>query len=95
MQDYWQHKEGINRLFNAPKHRSLKYSAIVVICLVILTQLATIFWQNNISYRTLLWIRGFVGLCALIFVVLVAILCYRVYSDYFKNRNKPSQSHQE
>ena len=77
--------DDINKLFNAPKYRSLKYSALIVIGIAIAALFAMIIWIDTIPHRTLLFIRGCVGLCALIFVILVAVLTYRVYSEYFKN----------
>lgn len=79
-------RDEINNLFNARKYRPLKYSALAVIGIAIAATFAMIFWIDEIPSRTMLFIRGCVGLCALIFVILVAMLTYRVYSDYFRNQ---------
>lgn len=84
MNNYWQYRDDINRLFSAPKHRCLKYASFIVIALVILTQIAMIIWLDDIPDRTKLFIRGCIGLVAIIFVILVAIWAYKVFSEYFR-----------
>jgi uncharacterized membrane protein YcjF (UPF0283 family) len=86
MNSYRQHHDEINRLFNAPKHKRFKYAALIVICTVIVAQFSMIIWSDAISERTKLLIQGCIGLGAIIFVILVAILAYRVYSEYFRSR---------
>lgn len=88
MKDFWQHKQDINQLFNAPQFRKLKYAALIVIGLVIALQLAMIFCMEHIPYKTMLFLRGCVGAGAIVFVILVAILAYKVYSEHFRNKYK-------
>ena len=85
MNNYWQFKDDINRLYNAPKHRGLKYSALIVIGLIILAQIAMIIWRNDISDHTKSFIQGCIGLGAIVFVILVAIWTYKVFSEYFSS----------
>lgn len=77
----------INKLFNARKNRPLKYSAWAVIGIAIAAMIAMIIWFDDIPPRIMLFIRGCVGVCAVIFVILVAILTYRVYSEYYRNKH--------
>ncbi len=93
MRDYFHHRDEINRLLNAPKYRRLKYSALIVIAVAIAAQIATIIWLDVIPSRTILFIRGCVGVAAIVFVVLVAILAYKVYSEYFTGQSKNTHSH--
>lgn len=86
MNDYWRHKEEIDRRFNAPENRRLKYAAFAVIGAVIAAQIALIFFLDDISERTRLFVQGCIGLGAIVFVVLMVVLTYRVYSDYFHSR---------
>lgn len=86
MKDYWQNKYDINQLFNAPQFRKLKYSALIVIGISSATMLAMIFWIDVIPYKTMLFLRGCVGIGAIVFIILVAILAYQVYSEYFHNK---------
>lgn len=64
----------------------LKYAALSSIGISIILLLIMAFWLDNISYTMLLFLRGCAGLFALVFVVLVAILVYRVNVSYFKDR---------
>ncbi len=86
MKDYWQNKQDINRLFDAPQFRKLKYAALIVIGIVIAVQFAMINWLEHIPYKTMLFLRGCVGAGAIVFVILAAILAYKVYSEYFRDR---------
>jgi hypothetical protein len=86
MTDYRQHRNEIKRLFNAPKHRRLKYLALIVIGAVIAAQIAMIIWANAMTDCTRLIIRGCCGIGALVFVILATIITYRVYSEYFGTR---------
>jgi len=86
MKGYWQNKQDINQLFNAPQFWKLKYAALIVIGIVIAVQLAMIIWLEHIPYKTMLFLRMCGGVGAIVFVILVAILAYKVYSEYFHNR---------
>jgi hypothetical protein len=88
MKRYWQNKQDINQLFNAPQFRKLKYAALTVIAIVIAVQLAMIIWLDHIPYKTMLFLRVCVGGGAIIFVILVAILVYKAYSEYFHDQYK-------
>lgn len=85
MTNYWQFKDNINRLFNTPKHRGLKYASFIVIALVILAQIAMIIWRNDVSGHTKSFIQGCIGVGAIIFVVLIGIWAYKVFSEYFSS----------
>lgn len=91
MNDYWQQRDYINRLFKSPKHRPLKYSALTFIGIAIAAQIALIIWSEDIPMQAKLIIRGGVGVCAIIFIILVAIITYRVYSDYFRSKYDKSR----
>lgn len=84
MNNYWQFKDDINRLYNAPKYRGLKYASFIVIALVILAQIAMIIWRDDIPDRTKLFIQGCIGSGAIIFVILIGIWTYKVFSEYFR-----------
>lgn len=79
-------REDMNNLYHAPKYRKLKYWALAIITTVILLLFATIIWMEELTPNALLIIRGCAGLGALIFVVLVGVLTYRV-NRHIQNRN--------
>lgn len=82
----------MNRLQNefknlTPADRRLKYFAFAAIGIAIVLLLMMTFWLDELSLRALLVMRACAGLCAIVFVILVAVLTYRVYNAYFQNRN--------
>ncbi len=88
MSSYREQRDEINRLFNAPQHRKLKYVSLMLIGLGIIAEIAMIIWFDDIPDRSKILIRGCIGICAILFVILVTILAYRVFSEYF--RGKPN-----
>ena len=70
----------------------LKYAALISICIAIIFLLTMAFGfvdYNNTT--TILFMRGCAGLFALIFVVLVAIVVYRVNVSYFNDKLRSKQ----
>lgn len=67
----------------------LKYAALISIGISIILLLIMTFGLVYLNNTTaLLVMRGCAGLFALLFVVLVGILVYRVNVSYFNDRNK-------
>lgn len=81
-----QEREEINKLYNLPENRRLKYIALAVMAVVVVLLLSMIIWLENIPPKVLLIIRGCAGLGALVFVVLVGILTYRVNKQHITDR---------
>lgn len=67
---------------------SLKYAAIVSISISIIILATAALCIESVSTKMLLVMRGCAGIFALIFVVLVAILVYRVNVSYFADKNR-------
>lgn len=96
MNDYFHKRE----LFNSEREKyyqekgnvRLKRAAIASISVAIILMLVAILTIEKISLQMLLFMRGLAGTLALVFVVLVAILMYRVNRSYFKDRNRPSRN---
>lgn len=82
-----QERESINKLFNAPEYRCMKYVALSVISICITLLLSMIIWIDDISPKAMLFMRGCAGLCALVFIIIFGILVYRVNAQYIKNRH--------
>ncbi len=91
MSNYWEGREEINELFDAPQHRKLKVASLIVIGVVIVAQFAMLIWRDEISGRTKLLIQGFSGADAILFAVLMAIWAYRVYSEYLRRKSGDGQ----
>lgn len=87
IQKLLQERAELNRLYTAPTNKRLKYCALVVIAITIALLLAMIIWMEDLSATSMIIMRGCAGLGAIIFVVLVGILTYRVNSQHIQNRN--------
>lgn len=81
-----QEREEINKLYNLPENRRLKYVALAVMAVVVVLLLSMTIWLENIPPKVLLIIRGCAGLGALVFVVLVGILTYCVNKQHITDR---------
>lgn len=81
-----QEREEINKLYNLPENRRLKYIALAVMAVVVVLLLSMTIWLENIPPKVMLIIRGCAGLGALVFVVLVGILTYRVNKQHITDR---------
>lgn len=81
-------KDKLNELYKTPVNKRLKYIAMCIIGLAIALLITSIFMIESISWRLLCFMRGFAGLLAIVFVIIVGILVYRVNSAYIRqNRN--------
>lgn len=73
----------------------LKYAALISIVISIMLLLTMTFGFVDFNNMTaILFMRGCAGLSALVFVVLVGILVYRVNTSYFKDKanTKPNRN---
>lgn len=70
----------------------LKWWAIAAISIAIILLVSTIFMMDSVTIKTILIMRGCAGLFALIFVVLVGILVFRVNNAYIRDRRPPHRS---
>lgn len=76
----------LNKLYDKPANRKLKYCAIVAISISIALMLAMLIFLEQLSDRNLLLMKGLAGLFAIIFVVLYGILVYRVNREYINSK---------
>lgn len=79
-------KDELNKLFNKPANRKLKYCAIASISITTALMLAMLIWIEQLSSRQLLLMKGFAGLFAIIFAILYGVLVYRVYREYIDTK---------
>lgn len=79
--------EEFEKYYRLPANRRLKYIALGVISVVVVLQAVMIIWMNDISVRQMLIMRGCVGAGALVFVIVCAILLYRVYNAYLHDKD--------
>lgn len=80
-------KEEAEKISREPANRRLKYAAIGILSIGVVLEIVMLIWYDQISDTAILWMQGVVGLCAIIFVVLVAWLYYRINKKSIDRRN--------
>lgn len=75
-------REELKRLYNTPANLRLKHIALCVIGVAIAILVSMIFLVDKVSWQLLYFMRGCAGVLAIVFVVIVAILVYRVNRAY-------------
>lgn len=75
--------KNLRELYNTPVNLRLKYKAIAIGVIIPILLMTRIFW-TNIPIKLYMFLRGCAGLCAIVFVIIVGILVYRVNSAFIK-----------
>lgn len=75
-------QDEIKRLYNAPANLRLKHIALCVIGAAIAIMISLVFLVDKVSWRVLYILRGVAGVLAIAFVIIVAVLVYRVNRSY-------------
>lgn len=76
----------LGKLYNSPENLRLKRIALCVIGAAAAILIITIFILDRISWQLLCVLRGCAGILAVIFVVIVTVLVYRVNKAYISGR---------
>ncbi|MDE6269463.1 MAG: hypothetical protein K2M12_01245 [Muribaculaceae bacterium] len=92
MRHYFEKKheleQGINEFSRTRAGRRLKCAAFIAAALCVALLLAQIIFLADMPARTLLFLRGCAGLCAIVFVILVAILTFRANTATIQPRSR-------
>lgn len=86
MERHKQEFKSRDEFYATPTNRRLKYVAISIISVAIAIFVALIIWYDAISPKLYLFMRGCAGLCAIVFVILVTIIVYRVNHEFINQR---------
>lgn len=81
-------KEELKRLYNTPANLRLKRIALCVIGIAIAILISMIFLMDKVSWQLLAVMRGCAGVLAIIFVIIVTALVYRVNSAYITGNKR-------
>ena len=83
-------KAEFTRIGRMPGNRKYKYLALISIFVGIVLMLVPIIGIDSfqLSVRTYLILRGFAGICAMLFIIFVTIYVYRVYKILFNQKPK-------
>lgn len=84
--DIRKRKRELDKLYQKPANRRLKYLAVGFAVIAIALMIAMILLIDSLSWRTMMLLRGCTGLSAIIFVALTGVLVYRVNREYYKER---------
>ncbi len=79
----------LDKYYREKTNLRLKYAAVTSITIAIILMTVMAICIDSISAKMLLFMRGCAGLFAIIFVVLVAILVYRVNASYLRDKTRP------
>ena len=84
-------KEELNKIAQLPANRKLKYLALFLISIGIALFIIMIIWFDELSRETFLLMRGFAGLFAIFFAIIVTIYLYRINTTYHKQKYKTNK----
>lgn len=75
-------QDEIKKLYNTPANLRLKHIALCVIGAAIAIMISLVFLVDKVSWQVLYILRGVAGVLAIAFVIIVAVLVYRVNRSY-------------
>lgn len=75
-------RDEIRKLYNTSANLRLKRIALCAIGVAIAIMVSMIFLVDKVSWQLLYFLRGCAGVLAIVFVIMVAVLVYRVNSAY-------------
>ena len=75
-------REELKEIYNKPANLRLKYIALCVIGVAIAILISMIFLMDKVSWQLWYFMRGCAGVLAIIFVIIVTALVYRVDRAY-------------
>ena len=81
-------KAEFERIGRMPANRKYKYIALAFALTGIILMFVAIIGIDSFSIKTILFLRGFAGVCAILFIIFVAIFLYRVYKTLFNQKPK-------
>ena len=81
-------KAEFDKIGRMPANRKYKYIALAWIFVGIALMLVTIIGIESFSFKTILILRGCAGVCAVFFIIFVAIYLFRVYKTLFNQKFK-------
>ena len=81
-------REELKRLYNTPANLRLKRIALYVIGVTIAILISMIFLVDKVSWQLWYFMRGCAEVLAIIFVIIVTVLVYRVNSAYITGNKR-------
>ena len=88
IEDIYKEKEEKEKIAQLPSIRKLKYLALFFISIGIALILTNLIWLETFSLTVILVLRGCTGICAIIFLIIVAIYMHKIHTIYNEQRYK-------
>ena len=88
LEDIYKEKEDKEKIAQLSSNKKLKYLAIGTGVVTIAILIVILACYDILSLVMMLVLRGCVGLCAIIFVIIIAIYCYRLNVTYSNEKYK-------
>lgn len=86
-------REEAKKIYNTSANLRLKHIALCVIGVAIAILISMIFLMDKVSWQLWFFMHGCTGVLAIIFVIMVAILVYRVNRAYFTGDRRNKNGH--
>ena len=90
MKRYFERKQQLeeeqSKYLNTPVNLRLKYAAYGMVSIGLLLLVIMCVWFDHLSWKVWYFMRGCVGVCITIFLILIGILYYRVNSANLRNK---------
>ena len=91
IEDIYKEKKEKEKISQLPSIRKWKYLALFFISIGIALILTNLIWLETFSLTVILVLRGCAGICAIIFLIIVAIYMHKINKIYneqrFRNKN--------
>lgn len=81
-------RKELKKLYNTPANLRLKRIALCVIGVAVAFLISMIFLADKVSWQLWYFMRGCAGALAIIFVIIVTILVYRVNRAYISGNRR-------
>lgn len=91
--NHFKMKEEIAKISEEPGNKRLKYIAVGIMAAAIILELIILIWMGDLSDTAILWLQGFTGVLAIIFVIIAAIWSFRIYNTYNRQKYNKTTNH--
>ena len=79
-------RDETEKIGKEPHNSRLKYLSIGFISVGIILELIVLIWFEQLPKTTVLWLQGFTGVCAIMFIIFMALFLFRVNSKAINKR---------
>ena len=70
-----------------PANRKWLLATIITACIVLALITLMLCYGASMSMPTVLWVRGFTGIFAIVSIICAGVFYYRIYTEYWNDTN--------